>query len=215
MQKTLNVPLFLQEKNSLDCGPTCVRMILAYYGINKTLKNLQSKLYYGDAGTSIFDNGALLLENKLKTNAITAQPLLFPPDKTRKLKTRKSVINLIKNKMEDKEYERFIDNFKTFLKYFEKGGNIIIEIPSFQHIKNAINNESPILALMNAQALGSNEGKFHFVVITGYKDNEVCINNPWPPSIHQGWFPIEKFLYGVHTSTCADIDNGTFIIPSK
>ena len=108
-----------------------------------------------------------------------------------------------------------INNLETFKKFLSKGGEVKLEIPSFDHIKEAIDNGHPVIALLIAQALGSMEGAYHFVVVSGYDESRVYINNPAHNSSQQAWFPIERFLYAVHASTVADFDNGTLMVVSK
>lgn len=210
--KKLAVPLILQRIFSLDCGPTCVQMILEYFGIKKNFKELKSQLDYNSVGTSAFDNGLLLLNEGLRVVAVTAQPLLFAPDL--KLKTQEDIAKLVKNKKFKKN--KFQSGLKNLNKYLDWGGKLRVEIPSFKHIKKAIDQGSPVLALIHSNALGGKEGGgYHFVIVTGYKNNQVFLNNPSPFSTKQAWFPVDRFLYALHSSTTADIDNGTLIVVSK
>lgn len=211
--KLLNVPLFLQEEDSLDCGPTCIRMLLKYYSIEKTDKELKKDLTYRKSGTTMYDNGSILLKNRLKTTVITAHPELFPPDAMKKLRISNHLLEYIDKQIGTVKKDKWI--LRTFKTYLENGGRVTIDIPVLEHLKHAIDEGNPVLALMNAQTMGSNEGKFHFVIVNGYRDNEVFITNPLPSSRKQEWFPFKQFIYGVHASTCAGLDNGTFLIPSK
>lgn len=210
--KKLDVPLILQEKGSVDCGATCVQMVLAYYGKHKTLQQLQSKLNYSKVGTSIYDNGCLLLQEGFHTTVVTAQPLLFPPEMLRSLKTDNDTLLYIQSELKRKRAQKKI--LKTFETYLLEGGQVTLQIPTFRHLKEAIDQDHPVIALMYAQSLGRNEGKYHFVVVSGYRDDEVFINNPWPESSRQSWFLYEQFIYGVYASTCVAVDNGTFLIAS-
>lgn len=212
--KQLDVPLFLQEHGSIDCGPTCVQMVLRYYGVEKTFDELKNRLTYDPAvGTSMYDNGVILLEEGFRTEVVTANPLLFPPDIIENLHDEKDMLRLVQTKIEEKHEQTNI--LQTFETYLQKNGKVTLEIPTFTHVKQAIDEDKPVIVLMYAQTLGSNEGTYHFVVVTGYRDNEVFLNNPWPMSQKQGWFPVDQFLYGVHASTCVAVDNGTFLIASK
>jgi hypothetical protein len=53
------------------------------------------------------------------------------------------------------------------------------------------------------------------IVVTGYDEKNVFVNNPGPKSKKKTKYPIHQFLYAVHTSTTADIDNGTLLVVSK
>ncbi len=212
--KQIDVPLFLQDHGSIDCGPTCVQMVLKYYGIEKTQAELKARLTYDqEVGTSIYDNGVILLEEGFKTTVVTANPLLFSPDIIATLHNEEDILQLVQKHISDEHKQAYI--LKTFENYLQKKGKVTLEIPAFDHIKKAIDEEKPVIVLMYAQSLGSNEGTYHFVIVTGYRDNEVFINNPWPKSQKQGWFPVEQLLYGTYASSCVAIDNGSFLIASK
>lgn len=103
-----------------------------------------------------------------------------------------------------------IEGFEKFLK---NGGEVSIEIPKINHIIKAIDSDKLVIALLYSGALGSKKkgGGFHFVVVTGYKKNYVHINNPSKNST-QGWFKEEDFLYAVHSSIGADVDNASLLI---
>lgn len=211
--KLLKMPLYLQEEGSVDCGPVCSRMMLEYFGIRRTLDELRAKVRYSEVGTSSYDNGSIFLCEGFRTRAVTAHPLLFPPDLQEKLADKGKLLDRIQGlagRLTDKA-----DNLRTLTKFLQLGGELCMEIPAFRHIKEAIDVGSPVLALMYAKALGNNEGGFHFVVANGYKRGFVHVMNPSPRAMNQAWFPVDRFLYAVHASTCADVDNGTLIVPYR
>jgi hypothetical protein len=211
--KILKVPLYLQDPGSVDCGPVCSRMMLEFYGIKRTLEELRELVRYSEAGTSSFDNGSIFLAEGFSVQAVTAHPLLFPPDLQDKLRDKAKLlerINGLVGRLPDKA-----DNLATLRKYLDLGGEVCMEIPAFRHVKDAIDNGNPVLALMYAKALGNNEGGHHFVVVNGYKRGFVHILNPSPRATNRGWFPVERFLYAVHCHTLVDIDNGTLIVPKR
>lgn len=210
--KLLKVPLYLQEPGSVDCGPVCSRMMLEYFGIKRTLDELREKVQYSAIGTSSFDNGSIFLAEGMKAKAVTANPLLFPPDLMPKLADKGRLLDRIRGlagRLPEKK-----QGLDTLTRFIELGGDMCMEIPAFRHIKEAIDADSPVLALTYAKALGNNEGGFHFIIANGYKRGFVHVTNPSPRATNRGWFPVDRFLYAVHISTCVEVDNGTLIVPS-
>jgi uncharacterized protein YvpB len=69
--------------------------------------------------------------------------------------------------------------------------------------------------ILSVPVQGSNEGGFHFIVVTGYDEKNVFANNPYPKSKKRTKYPMNQFLYALHTSTTTDIDNGTLLLVSK
>jgi ABC-type bacteriocin/lantibiotic exporter with double-glycine peptidase domain len=209
MKKIEVEPLF-QNKDSKDCGPVCTQMALKHFGLESDLQSLIEKLSYDDAGTFSFDNGMILLNSGLKVTCITAQPYLFSPDI--KLSNIQEITEHLTKKIKDlPKFEKGIGLFKDFI---NTGGELKIEIPNIEHIKNAIDNESIVIALIYGKALGSNEGGFHFVIVNGYDEKNVYITNPLPTA-KSGWYSTKNFMYALHSSTVFDIDNGSLLIVSK
>lgn len=210
--KKLNVKNFYQKANSNDCGPACVRMCLHYFGVEKTVEELTDKLTYDETGTFIFDNGVLCLNENLKVSLVTANPLLFEREVWNKLKTKKALLHHI-TKFK-KKYPKKAVAVSLFLKYIKEGGNTTIAIPDFSHIKKAIDSKELVLAAIYGRALGLKDGEYHFVIVSGYRDGAVYVNNPLPGS-KSGWFKTREFLFALHASTCFDIDNGSLLIVGK
>lgn len=209
--KILQVPLRLQNFGSKDCGVICSQMVLEYFGIKKSSLNIAEKLTYSTIGTSAYDNGSILLKEKLKVTTITAHPFFFSPDKYQGLLSKQQVLTAIEETVNIKkfhEYNPSLEKGSILLKEFiTNGGQVLAEIPSFKHIKEAINDGSPVIALIFGCALGIREGGYHFVVIAGYDHKNVFILNPLRSSKRKSWFPIENFLFALHCCTTFDIDN--------
>ena len=178
--------------------------------LEEDLKILAEKLSYDDNGTFSFDNGIVLLNSGLKVTCITAQPYLFSPNI--KLSDKQEIADHLTKKIND--LPKFEKGINLFIDYLKTGGELRIEIPNIEHLKDAIDNECLVIALIYGKALGSNEGGFHFVVVNGYDEENVYITNPLPTA-NSGWYPIKNFLYALHASTVFDVDNGSLLIVSK
>lgn len=212
--KQLPVPSYLQDDGSPDCGPVCVQMVLGYYGLDRDVQDLKKTLAYGANGTSAYENGIILLREGFAVRIVTAQPRLFSPNTIPDLRTQDDIVRVIEDRMAlQKEDET--QELEKMIRFVKEGGIIQLAIPAFEHIKEAIDAESPVIALMFGKAMGSNEGGYHFVVVSGYEEGRVFITNPSPISQKQAWFPFKDFIYGVHAATTHELDNGTFLIASR
>ncbi len=215
--KLIDVPLYLQTPGSIDCGPACIQMLYDHFlGKKIDIEEVKKQLDYTEVGTTLYQNGSQLLKEGLKVTAISANPLVFPGNTWDQLKTNEDVREYIQKKYDDSYLD---DHFKliyrTLLQFIDDGGDFKVKIPDFNDIKDAIDRDAIVCALNYTQPLGENEGTFHFVLVTGYDEGRVFINNSWPLSQKQAWFPIDKFLFAVHSSALGDADNASFLIVSK
>jgi predicted double-glycine peptidase len=214
--KKLKIRRFLQKASSKDCGPASTQAILDYYGIKKSAEELSKHLTYADLGTSLYDNGTVVLKNGLRAVAITANPILFSFADRVKLKTKlqveKHLAALAKSKAKELKDKKL--GIKIFQRFLKSGGEVRLAIPRFEHIRSAIDAGHPVLALVYPRAFGSYDRFFHFVVVHGYDSRFVYISDPLP-SAKKNKVPIDDFMYGLHSSACGDVDNGSLLIVSK
>lgn len=208
--KKIDITVFFQNEKSQDCGPVCTQMVLHYFGRERKLEEIKKGMtYIPNEGTYLYEQGLIFLKEGFKTELITANPLLFKQNDKLKLKDTYDILkHLTDIKRKNQSKKKAITLFRNFIK---KGGKVKIEIPLLDHIIKALDTGRLVIALIYGGALGENEGGFHFVVVTGYKKGFVHINNPSKKS-RQGWFPEQDFLYALYSSTCVDIDNGSFLI---
>ena len=207
--KKVDVKIFYQKNKSSDCGPVSTQMVLNHFGKRRNLEEIKTKMTYVPGGTYIYDNGLVVLEAGLSAELVTANPILFKQEDRVSLKNEQDImkhLNNIKRKKNSKKSA--ITLFQDFIK---KGGKVKVEIPAIDDIVRAVDSGRLVMALLYGGALGRREGGFHFVLVTGYKKGFVHINNPGKKS-RQGWFPEKDFLYALHSSTCADVDNGSLLI---
>ena len=186
-------------------------MILKYFGIHAELKNLTKNMLRDGVidGTYIYENGSLLLLQNLKVTLITANPILFERESWTSMKNdqdfKKHLQNFKKRKPAKKGAIKLLEEF------VEKGGVVKVELPTINHIKNAIDHGKIVMASIYGRALGSKEGGFHYVVVSGHKEGQIYINNPLPGS-KTGWFKNEDFVHALLASSCFDVDNGALLI---
>lgn len=151
-------------------------MILNYFGIEKRLDDLKKDMSIEEFGTYIYDNGICFLENGLRVELVTANPLIFKKDLIKNLKSPGEIKkHLTKIQKKNPKTKSALEIFKYFIGL---GGRVNLKIPSISHIQKALDKNKLVLALIYGGALGTNEGGFHFVIISGYKKNYLYVNNP-------------------------------------
>ncbi len=170
----LDVPLIRQAPNSVDCGLTCVEMILAYYGKAKP-EDLEKMQKFPD-GTYGPQLGTFLMKQGFVVEQVLLNPGLFTVhDKTLSHEDIVQKISVAKaKKVINKRALRFMRE------YAKAGGKFTIAIPTEQHIREEIQSKRPLIALLTSNFLLGKEGKFnfHFNVITGIDDEFVYVNDP-------------------------------------
>ena len=217
--KKLKVKRRLQKVNSLDCGPVAVQMVLDYFGIQKTTKELKKDLYYGKFGTYLYDLGILFLNEGLEVTLITANSILFSGKERKKIKTKKAVrehlTKLLKSRA--KELQEHKRTMKLFVDFIDQGGDVVIEIPQFKHVREAINKNKLVIPNFHLNAMGvldESDFDYHTFVITGFDSKHVYFEDPYP-KVKTNKALIEDFMFAVHAGTSADIDNGSFLVISN
>jgi len=73
----LNIPIETQKKGSRDCGIVCLLMVFRYFGIRKSLQDIQKELKVDKVGTYAPHIGAFMLKNGFSVELIT-QHVKYP-----------------------------------------------------------------------------------------------------------------------------------------
>lgn len=219
--KKLKMKRYTQGLKSVDCGPVATQSILDYFGVKKNLDELKKDIIHyiqggPIEGTYIYDNGLLLLKNDLSVTLITANPYLFSSQERSRLNSQTKILNHLKKLSASrlKSLKRFKKEIQIFRKFIEKGGKVVLEIPTEKHIKKAIDSGKPVLALVLPRAYLNKGRSFHFVVISGYDAKNFYFVDPWPETREKS-APIKDFMYGLHSATGGDLDNGSLLVVGK
>lgn len=209
-------PLF-QPPQSKDCGPVSLQMILHHFGRLQTLEELTKDLLYVEHGTYIYDNARQVMKSGCDCTLITGNPLIFPKEAREEITGRTELLRYLARRNRNRHFMRLAPQgavgIERFRAYVKVGGQFSIKVPDKADIVTAIDSGALVLALLLGQAMGECEGGFHFVVVSGYKNGHVYINNPAPKS-RQGWFSDEDFFYALHSAAGADVDNGSLLVVS-
>lgn len=211
----LDIPLHLQKLHSEDCGPTCTLMVLDYFGITSDANEVLQKVPRCNFGTSTFDNAVVLLDYGLKVEMVMAQPLLFDGDFIRSKPSKQKIIARIK-KVHDEETDQGKKDILTgLLTFINAGGTLTLAIPTKSIIETALDHGKPVMISTFTKTMGPDQGGYHFVVVGGYNDKQFLLFNPWQQSRQESWENSDEVLFGIHSSTLFDYDNGTILIVGK
>ena len=208
----LTIPLISQDNNSVDCGLACLLMVLKYYGIEKSFADLKKDLKVHKIGSYSPQLGTYLIKNGFKVELITQHPGLFTIHHRRS--SQKEILAHIKKLLKTDKSKQNKIPLKYFVEFMEAGGRIKIKIPGVDDIQNSLKNGSPLIALLTSLFLIEKTPKFdlHFNVITGLSGNHIYINDPRPGKKGgKKKYLINNFLFGVHASSYADLDNGSLL----
>lgn len=189
----------LPQPNDETCGPTCLHAIYRYFGEDIDLTQLITEIpALETGGTLAVILGTHALDKGFKTKIYTYNlhvfdPSWFHPGVDLAFKLRQQV----KVKDDPKLYWAT----QAYLKYLEKGGEILFEELDSDLIRRYLGNNIPILTGLSATYLyqcarelnnkpddirGYSMG--HFVVLTGYDklEKNVLISDPYLPNPYSG-----------------------------
>ncbi len=213
----LRVPLFKQEKGSVDCGIVSIEMILKYYGFDVSFSSLKKEISVDEVGTYMPQLGSYLLRNGFDVSIVSFHPGLF----TSKHRSLSGVA--LKNHFQ--ELFSFYNNpqHKKVLSYFidfiDLGGKVIVDIPSKIIVKNELLAGRPVGTILTSNFLLMTDKprfNFHFNVITGMTDETITVNDPaWGAYGGEHTYDIDDFFYGVYASAFGDLDNASLLLVKK
>lgn len=209
----LNVPLFRQEKGSVECGLVCVQMLLAYYNDYTDLEALKSNIPLTGGGTWAPQLGSYLLNRGFAVAIVSLHPGLFT------LNDRGMSVRQVLQRFEKLERAETSGakraTLQQFLTFFELGGRVYPRIPGPKDVKKEIESKRPMLATLTSHFLLGREPlfNFHFNVVTGINTRHLYVNDPhWNCRGGKHHYPIRDFFFGVYASAFGDLDNASLIM---
>lgn len=185
----IDVPIFYQPRGSRDCGPACVKMVLAYHKIKLSLKSITNALPMLSDGIDIASLGIFFLDYDFDVSIklwLQEWPSSFwlecnfgdGFEKQLRWWCRRSVVKLSIGR---KIYR------KSFPKFLEKGGRIIPSPISLKDTKDSLKLDpdtgkaSPCilnLRVSNPYNSGKTKDIGHYVVPVHVDDKFIGINDP-------------------------------------
>lgn len=181
MKIKLDVPIFKQE-DKLACSAACLRMVLGYYGINKTESGLVKSLgglrkagnYKGIRATKL-----ALFAKKLGFNVDCYSYNTHTLDPSfAKLRKNELIENvgILERKAKKIDEKNLIHSLHEFLKI---GGNFNIDFPNKKFIINYLEKKIPVIITVSSGVFFERKTDAgHFIVITGYDNGKFYYNDP-------------------------------------
>lgn len=219
----LEVPLLRQAKQSADCGPACVSMLLSYYGVKKNPKKVSEEIRsldpYKDRMTYTPQLGSYLIDQGFKAELVTLNPFFcFYKDRGKEVHLEKfeRLYELMKDRPDPHDWIK--RSAKFFVDFIGRGGRVTARIPDEKDVKGEIENSRPVFAQLDSRVLyKTRAGKFyHFNIITGIDRGDIYVNDPLP---YKGGgrksYPIKDFLFAVYATASASPDNACLLKISK
>lgn len=209
----LDIPLILQEKDSIDCWPACISMIMNYYGKPKSIEDITKDIsVYEGVWTYAPQLWIYLLEQDFEVNIITLNPHIFSIH--HRNDDQATIYKHITTLHTDQKKEKIRESLKYFKKFMERWWLVIPNIPTKEDIIQEISQGRPLIALLTSNFLSTDEFKFnfHFNTITWVENNIIYVNDPddsiwWRIQSYQ----INDFLYWIYASAFGDWDNSCVI----
>ncbi len=177
----LEVPHFRQGKNA--CGPASLRMVLSYYGVDHSeseiIRGLGGLVYEGKPelqGSLCVDNALYARRCGFEVSCYTYNMKVLPS----KLKGKST--DELKPALEDllmKDNNKNSRLLTTYLQMIDEGVDLQVRMPSFDTVRNFIDQKVPVILSINPRILYENKVHWragHFIVITGYEGTNFYFN---------------------------------------
>ncbi len=216
-EKTLDVPLFTQDKDSMDCVIASVRMILKYYGVDKTVDDIKRDVYVDPKeGVIMPQVGSYFLDNGFDAEIITMNPMIIA--RKSRDKTQTELMEHFRQIAPTAETAIGKKAIEYFVEFMEKGGIVTIRIPSIKDITDEIMNERPLIAFVTTGFLWNDKPDFNFHanVVVGIGDGFVKVNDPkWDLSGGRHTYPVDEFMYMIHSTAHGGEDAASIMLLKK
>ncbi|MBI2064665.1 MAG: C39 family peptidase [Candidatus Yanofskybacteria bacterium] len=169
---TIDVPAFKQPKDSVLCGPTSVRMVLAYYGITTSLLKIVSRLRMLKNGIYLPDLGRLLMEYGFETELrywqIGMKPRWFGVNDSDQ---QRSILRTKVRNIHKREWDACRGKL---LKYINTRGSLMFKPIMPSDIESELVAKRPVIMSVNSRVMLARGGtdRGHFIVVNHISDRD-------------------------------------------
>ena len=197
----LDIPVFTQH-NLVTCGPFCMKMVMSYLKVERTIEEIKESCNYCSHGT--LETGIVL---GLKRFGIDSKLFIVPDGDT----IKGAYVGMPSNKLATTlrrrgGHSKNNINKRGFAELSEvvENGQIDLSVVTRAQIEKELDKGNPWIVVVSSFAFyGSTDDKkkglLHFVVITGYDEDNFIINDPAPDT---GTRKIQKdlLLHSIYSS---------------
>ena len=214
----LDVNMVKQKKDTWDCGPAGISMILDFHGITLSIEEIKEELGITQKEFTYAPQlGSWLITKGFEVEIIMLNPYIFSIAQQRLSQEEiKEYITKLSKDYKNEHQKMILKHFKEFL---DNGGTLTPKIPDFEDITSEIKEGRPIGALLTTNVLSREIStfNFHFNVIVGFDEEEnVYVNDPeWNLNSKPYKYKAKDFLYALHASAYGDCDNASLIMIRK
>jgi hypothetical protein len=181
----LDIPKYLQQKNSTNCQAVCTQMVLHYYGDMLTMDEIMKGLRpYIIEQTGMHSEGPAIWLAQRGYNVTYISHDLEVIDEGIQNITNKDVGKLRKRLAEisdsNRQYQR--EKIELTIKAIEAGVTFSNEIPDLSLVDEMLSRKIPVRLGARASGLQANPGHQynHSVLVVGKKGNDYMLNDPNP-----------------------------------
>lgn len=192
----------IKQESPNDCSITCMRMILAYYGLNIPRDEIFKYIIKAtpDGGSYLSEIGRFAKSKGFIVD-MYAYNLYLTDSKDADLGKRK-LLEKLEKELNNSERDKYYDlMLKSTIKAIGESVNYFIVKPSFKIIKNYLNRKIPVSVRINYASLVGEQGDpfdSHDVVLSGFRDKEIFLIDPYDAS--EKLFNYEDVIFAINQS---------------
>lgn len=185
IMNTIDVPIYRQPLTEPYCGPTCVKMVLAYHGQHVPIEKLVQQIGINKAGTDIVNMGMYFSDVLNFRTSVTLWLENFPA-RFRDLsgaEANKGLLIWSKRRVIKKftglEPGDWVYR-KSLPRFIRSGGEVVLRPTALEDIKRALELGLPPIVNLNVNVLYRLNRRVagHYVVPIGIHSDQITYNDP-------------------------------------
>ncbi len=191
---SMRIPLYLQPKKGELCGPVCVRMLLEYFRVSKSLHNIHGELPMIKTGVRLASMGTYFLAHGFGVQMIVYHHYPQFPGDFIKL-ARRTATKHIRSWCDERPNDPLRKSIAAFI---DTGGKILPRPVTEHDIKDALSANVGVLLNVNPAILYGNaitDGCGHYVIPTRMNLGRTTVNDP---AYGKKSYPTERLMLACH-----------------